>query len=743
MAEQNPIVEKYRTGSTRTAMPAAASLTARQVLAIFRRHILLIIIMTIIGFAASVGIWKILQIYFPRYVARTYIEVLSPAPSDPLTIGSVQLENNLQYNYRRSISNLIKQQRSLQELLERNKIKQTEWFSGTGGNIQKAVRSLDRNFGAYPQRDSEFVEISMTCKKAPEAALIVNEMLDLFLTKQGATKTAEVTDKLIQLEKQKTAVETELQAVEKNLDKIRKDSNITDLDAPESRYFQDTTTIKLNNLELEKDKLNLAIIQFQTDMNNLAALAIGPITEQIEIIAEKDPVLVSLTQQLAMQEAKLAGLLERFGQDHISVQEMNKLVDETKRAKEERKAEIGEQIRRANLQNARDGLKALQERFQELETLRSQTEAEKKTLDNARVEYDRVLKIRDERLVMLDSIKQQIEKWKIIATDPETPKVRSVGLAPEPLEMVTSRQWWLWLPACTMLGLLLGVALSFLAEFSNELVRTSSDVTKYLDIPLLGVIPDASEDNQARRVNPGEIVRNAPYSLVSESYRQCRTNLKLLAKDNPVKYLLVCGGMSGDGATSTAVNLAMTFVADDKKVLLIDANFRRPGLNRIFPRMQGINKKAEAFGLGLSSVLTGQCPFSDAVRSSGIEGLDIIDCGPVPSNPTELLGNKIMKQILAKQRRKYNYVIIDGPAVLMVSDSKVIAGLIDAVLLVFNAATTSRGAAQRTIQELGDFNARILGCVLYAARVIKGGYFEQRFNYFRSYQKTLKSAGRL
>ncbi len=743
MAEQNPIIEKNRAGSARTTPPAAASLTARQVLGIFRRHILLIIIMTVLGVAAGVGIWKLLQLYFPRYVARTYIQVLSPVPADPLTIGAVQLENNLQYNYRRSIANLIKQQRSLQELLERNKIKQTEWFAATDGNIQKAVRSLDRNFVAYPQRDSEFVEISMACKKAPEAALIVNEMLDLFLTKQGATKTAEVTDKLIQLEKQKTAVETELRTVEKNLDKIRIDSNITDLDAPESRYFQDTTTLKLNNLELEKDKLNLAITQFQTDMNNLAALASGPITEQIEIIVEKDPVLLSLTQQLALQEAKLSSLLERFGQDHKSVQEMNKLVEETKRAKEERKAEIAEQISHANLKNAQDYLKGLRERFKELESLRSQAEAEKKTLDNARVEYDRVLKIRDERLTMLDSLKQQIEKWKIIATDPETPKVRSVGLAPEPLEMVTSRQWWLWLPACTMLGLLLGVAMSFMAEFANELVRTSSDVAKYLDIPLLGVIPDPSEDSQTRQVHPSEVVRKAPYSLVSESYRQCRANLKLLARDNPVKYLLVCGGMSGDGATSTAVNLAMTFVADDKKVLLIDANFRRPGLNRLFPRMQGVNKKAEAFGFGLSSVLTGQCPFSDAVRSSGIEGLDIIDCGPVPSNPTELLGNKIMKQILAKQRRKYNYVIIDGPAALLVSDSKVIAGLIDAVLLVFNATSTSRGAAQRTIQELQDFNARILGCVLFAARSIKGGYFEQQFHSFRSYQKTLKSAGRI
>jgi capsular exopolysaccharide synthesis family protein len=348
-----------------------------------------------------------------------------------------------------------------------------------------------------------------------------------------------------------------------------------------------------------------------------------------------------------------------------------------------------------------------------------------------------VVKIKDERLAMLDSIKEQIEKFKIMYNDPETPKVMAVGLAPIPLEMVISHQWWLWFPSGTILGLLFGLGLAFLVELANDLVRTPSDVARFLRIPLLGIIPDASEDSQVRRVELCHVVRQAPYSVTSESYRRCRTNLKLSSPPDSFKTLLISSGMARDGKTSMAVNLATTFVATDKKVLLIDANFRQPNLHSLFPKVEA-KESAEHFDFGLSSVLMHQCTPAEAVRPSGIEGLDIIECGPLPANPAELLGSTRMKELLVKQHKNYDYIIIDGPPVLLVSDAKVLAGLVDATLLVFNAAATSRGAAQRTIRELKDVNAKIVGCVLFAARAIKGGYFNEQFKSYRKYQKKVR-----
>jgi capsular exopolysaccharide synthesis family protein len=198
--------------------------------------------------------------------------------------------------------------------------------------------------------------------------------------------------------------------------------------------------------------------------------------------------------------------------------------------------------------------------------------------------------------------------------------------------------------------------------------------------------------------------------------------------------------MAGDGKTSVAVNLATAFVATDKKVLLIDANFRKPNLHTLFPKIQS-KELAPRYDFGLSSVLTHQCSSDEAVRPSGIEGLDIIDCGPPPASPSELLANLHMEELLREQGKRYDHIIVDGPPALLVSDAKVLAGLVDATLLVFNATATSRGAAQRTIRELRDVNANVVGCVLFGARSIKGGYFQEQFKSYRRYQKKAQLAG--
>jgi len=750
MAEERPIAGTPQGGNpsnriTRPAgprPPATASITPKEALGILRRHILLIIVLTILGSTAGGGGWYLLKKYLPKYTATTYIEVLPPIEKDPMDIAAPQVQKDILYGHRQSIVGLIKQQSTLQDLLESDNVRDTMWFERRDGDIRKAVKYLDKHFRAYAHRDAKFVEVSMTCRDAREAAGIVNEMVRLFINTQRTTERKEVSDRLVEIEKRREGVEQELRLAEKGLEDVRERWGITDLAMPVGRNFQHTITLKLNNLELEKDGLELAIRQISADISNLKDLATGPITVQIEYAIERDSVMVTLAQQLVFLEAQLSGALTKFGENHRVVLRTREQINEIRKRRKLRKVEIANQTRRANLKNARDGLHVLQERFEQLEILRQETEAKKEELDLARVQYEQRLKTRDERITMLDLIKEQVEKLKMVHDAPETPKVQAVGIAPIPLEMVFSRQWYLWFPGGTMLGFMFSIGLAFLVELTNDLVRTPSDVAKFLHIPLLGVIPDASEDSQVRRIELCHAVRLAPYSVISESYRRCRTNLKLSGTADSLKTLLVSSGMAGDGKTSVAVNLATTFVAADKKVLLIDANFRQPDLQRLFPKIQTdmLEDKlgAEGFDFGLSSVLMNQCSSKEAVRPGGIEGLDIIDCGPLPANPAELLGSPRMEEMLDRQRKNYDHIIIDGPPVLLVSDAKVLARLVDTTILVFNAAATSRGAAQRTIREFKEVNAKIIGCVLFAARAMKGGYFHEQFKSYRKYDKKAK-----
>jgi succinoglycan biosynthesis transport protein ExoP len=732
MVERKPTVAGK---GTRSPLSSSATLTPKEVFAILRRHVLLIVILTIFGLITGGAGWYAFRIYLPSYCAQTYIEVLPPVESDPMTIGSIQVQKDIQYGYRVSMANLIKQQSSLQELLRNDKVRSTNWFKRMDEDTRKAVRYLKKHLGAYAHRDAEYVEISMTCREAQEAALIVNEMAQLFVNSQAGAKKGEISERLARLEDRRRALERELTAANNALDEVREAWGISDLESPAGRYFQHTVTLMLNDLRIQENQLILSISQLRASIENLKELATGPIAEQIEIAVEQDPIMISLAQQLAFQEAQLSGRLAKFGENHRIVRSSQELIEEIKEKRRQRKTEIAEQTRRANLENARDSLVILQERLTQLESLRDQANQKKKDLDLARVQYDQRMKIRDERIEMLDALKEQIEKVKIMLNDPETTKVQLVGFAPEPLDMTASRQWWLWLPGGTILGFLLSIAFAFLIEMLNDLVRTPRDVARFLHIPLLGVIPDEAEDKDVRDVDLWHVVRDAPYSIIGEAYRRCRTNLELSSSVESLSTLLIASGDAEDGTTSVAVNLATAFVAKEKKVLLIDANFRQPSLGTIFPRTKdNANSNKPRSDSGLSALLTGRSSYKDVIRPSGIQDLHIIDSGSVPSKPAELLTSSKMGKLVKEMSKNYDHIIIDGPPILLVSDSKVLAQLVDSTLLVFNAAATRRGAAMRTIQEMREVSANVIGCVLFAVRSMKGGYFRERYKSYRRYQ---------
>jgi capsular exopolysaccharide synthesis family protein len=196
------------------------------------------------------------------------------------------------------------------------------------------------------------------------------------------------------------------------------------------------------------------------------------------------------------------------------------------------------------------------------------------------------------------------------------------------------------------------------------------------------------------------------------------------------KTILITSGRAKDGKTTVAVNLATTLVADGKKVLLMDANLRRGSLHTIFAREQGGTQTSA----GLSNLLAGQCDLQQTIRPSGMEGLTIIESGPTPANPAEVLGSEGMQRLIGQLRDNYDSVIIDGPPVLLASEAKMLAKYVDGTILVFSAAATRRGAGVRTISELKQGNANILGCVLLGVKILKGGYFQEMFRSYQKYQ---------
>lgn len=754
MEEQRQAQGTSRIARAAGPAPAApAGLTPREIIGILRQHVWLIVLLTIAGLIVGGGSWYLLERYLPMYTATAYVEVLSAAEKDPMQITPYMVSRDIQYSYRRTLASEIVQQGFFIDLLNRDKIRETEWFRNFGGagrggedeiSVQKAITkalpNLDKNLRASAEREIDLITVSMTCGNKEEAAIITNEVMDLFILRRGGQEIEDIRGRLRVFLEQKTNVQNELSTIQKNLDTLRLDSGFGDLE----RYnYMDVLTQRLADLELAHNDLILEVTNIEAMVKALERQAKDPIAEQISRMVENDPVMITLLQARVGLEAELASRLSRYGENHRVVQQIQERVKEIDKKRKERKTEIGELIAQANLMNGQDGLVMLRSRLDELNRQRKGAEEDKKELDLARVKYGDLIIQRDEKQKALEVINSAIATYRVKLDDPETSKVRKMGDAPVPLE-VSFPRWEMFFPGGTLLGFLLSIGIAFAIERLNDIVRTPRDVGRYLRVPLLGMVPDVDEDEQLDGIDPVLAVNKAPYSVVAESYRRFRSNLKLAM---PVsKVFLISSGMAGDGKTSVAVNLATTLAGQNNKVLLIDANFWRPNIDVIFPPSEPVSiPKAEnssegdedngKYELGLSTVLAGLCGYHEVIRSSDIENLDVIGAGMLPPNPAELMGGAAMEQFIKYQREKYDYVVIDGPPVLLVSDVKMLAGIVDGTILVFNAMETTRGAALRTIAELNQVKATIFGCVLFAVQMMKGGYFREQYKAYREYQK--------
>jgi succinoglycan biosynthesis transport protein ExoP len=712
------------------AAPAVA-LTPKEMMAILRRHVLLIILCTIGGLVFSGALWAFLLKFYPKYTAMTYISVLPPTRVDPTQLTAPIPNKDIMYQSRLSKALLIMQQSSFENLLRNDEVRSTEWFNSFNGNIVNAMDDLKKHLYANAQRDSDYVAVAMTCGSPRESALIVNKVVELFVKDQTTNIGADILAQLAQLRSQQKSVEDDLRNAQAALDELRVSAareGITTINGNIQNPQFNAITIRLNDLTTEKNKLQGDIKQIEANIGTLADLAKGPISVQVEHQVETDPIMLNLGERLSLLESELARLLARFGENHKAVRQIREAIKQTREERNTRQLHIAEQTRQSNWRDAQDQLVFLRSRMQEVNNNLAEAEAKQKDLDAQRARYETLATMRDERQKRLDEIKVQISKVDMMRTDPEAPKVRAVGLAPEPLK-VTSPDWRIFFPGGFILGLFAGIGLAFMIELLNDLVRTPSDVSRYLHVPLLGTIPNADEDELVDGTDLCHVVRQAPYSIISESYRQMRTNLRLSGPPEATKAILVTSAAASEGKTSTAINLAATLLTEDKKVLLIDTNFRRPTSLRTFP-----DSTAGAYP-GLSNLLTGQCSVKDAIRPTGVPNLDIIDCGPLPPDPAELLGNSRMRHVLEELRKTYDNIVLDGPPALLVSDAKLLYDVVDGVLLVLNADISRRGMAIRMLREMRAINGSILGCVLFNVKALKGGYFHETFKLYRDYQK--------
>jgi capsular exopolysaccharide synthesis family protein len=283
------------------------------------------------------------------------------------------------------------------------------------------------------------------------------------------------------------------------------------------------------------------------------------------------------------------------------------------------------------------------------------------------------------------------------------------------------------LPISAFLGILGGFAIAYLVDVADKAFRTPDEVSSVMRLPVVGHIPliDVAKVKVLpdSEVSPVMITVHRPKSPQAESYRAVRTALYFNNRDAKHRVIQVTSPMPGDGKSTLAANLAVTIAQSGKTVLLLDADFRRPTLHKVF----GF-KKVET---GLASVVSGDTDPQDAfINIPEVPNMRIMGCGPRPNNPSELLSSQQLADTLELFREQFDYVIIDTPPVLAVSDPCAVAARVDGVILTFRIHKRARPLAVRARDALISMGANVIGVVVNGVDHEAGGYYSQyRYGY--------------
>lgn len=246
-------------------------------------------------------------------------------------------------------------------------------------------------------------------------------------------------------------------------------------------------------------------------------------------------------------------------------------------------------------------------------------------------------------------------------------------------------------------GLILGVGLAIMRHLLDNTIRQAQTLREIARVPVLGIIP---YDKDAK-TSP-LIVDSMSRSIRAEAFRQLRTNLQFIDVERPVRVLVVTSSVAHEAKSSTATNLAMSFAESGRRVLLIEADLRRPRVADYLSLDRSV---------GLTDVLAGHVDVNDVIQPWG-RGLTVLTSGRIPPNPAELLGSVAMVNLLRTLRRTYDLIVIDTPPLLPVTDAAVAARHADGAVLIVRYGKTTKNQVSGALRSLRSVDARILGTVL-------------------------------
>ena len=581
--------------------------------------------------------------------------------------------------------------------------------------------------------NTRIIEIHYRSTDPTLAANVVNVLAATYVEQNFKTKFESTMQTSDWLSKQLVDLQMKVETSQEKLVRYQKEHEILGIDEKQNIITQKLDELNKELTSAESDRMEKEAIYRMTQSGDPTAVASAVASAPVATLAGTGsfPLLDKLHQQQADLKIQAAELSTQLGPSYPKVAQLNSQLKEIE-------LQIQGETRKAVDQLRGQYQTALQRETMLREALEKQKQEANRLNENA-IDYTLLKRDVDSNRQLYEGLLEKLKQAGVTAgLRSNNFRIVDPARSPNaPVEPNIPRN----LLFALVLGITSGVGLAFLLEGMDNTVRTTEQAQMISALPSLGMIPLGSKSrhngNGTGRLaltSSKEVVELVtqvrPQSQMAESYRALRTSLLLSSLGAPPKVIMVTSARPQEGKTTTAINSAIVLAQKGVRVLLVDADLRRPSVHKTL----GMGPRS-----GLSNVLTGNATLEQAIATSPIlPNLFILAAGSPPPNPAELLASSNMKDVLGELRQQFDHVVIDTPPTLSVTDAVVLSPRVDAIILVIRSGQTTKQALRRARDILMQVNAHVTGVLLNAVDLTSPDYYyyyEYQGKYSQYYQE--------
>jgi len=542
---------------------------------------------------------------------------------------------------------------------------------------------LKRSVDVQQARNTSLIEISAYSDDPQEAAVIANEIADVYKKSRTNARLQASARGIETLEKEWKEQDELVRAQQAKVDKMKNDFGISDWEA-QNGYSMSTvepeTLRKLEGLRIEAQAEHAEISTLYGQLTTMTR----PELKKAVAIAAPDVHLAQLIDRQSDSEQRLASMGEAYSPEHPDIVALRKTLETINRQINER------------LDGILEGLKARTAQFKaRLDELTSEVNKAKQIdIDKAieRRPYFQAKRDMESLQFMREGIGRRVTTEKIDAAIPRIGIVDVIDPA-ERSERAVRPNKVVNISIGIIVGLAVGIGLAFFIEYLDTSVKTIDDVERALQAAVLGVIPQ----------NVGSLLEEGPDSPHAEAYRVLRTNIMFSQKDPKLNTITIVSGGAGEGKSTTTFNLATIFAQNNQRVLVVDSDLRRPSLHKILKVSNSI---------GLTNYLLKQNTLEEVIQTTSLPTFDFMPSGKLPSSSMGVLSSVQMKELIQDVKRRYDWVFFDSPPIMGVSDASILASEVDMVLQVIQYRRYPQPMTIRAKQMIEKVGGNLLGIVL-------------------------------